>query len=265
MPINKTDLEVALSLFQTERGQLCLSGESNMVYASIGIEASTFKRRELAYFHRFLRYLNQDLWNIYSILHRLNWQKTLSVENKLSDFLWMSYAQNDINLFHVEFRSAMDYIARVIRGFPPNPWQTPASYNDLLDWIEKNGNHEKLDSEILNIVQETDWFRDIRDLRNLTVHEGGYSLVFGTEGHITFQTYEGWQNQVNIPEIMYNENIVDFELYAGMYVGYLLALYEKLSIEVSRLLELTYRPQGAYTHHFGLDYLCSIIQRVFEL
>jgi len=114
MPINKSELEISLSLFQIEEGELRLSGDMNMVFNSIMVEASTFGRNDLLYFDRFNKYLNQDLWNIYSVLHRLNWQRTLWIENKIPDHLWRSYAQNDINLFHIEFRSAMDYIARII-------------------------------------------------------------------------------------------------------------------------------------------------------
>ena len=265
MVINKTDLEIALSLFKIEEGQLRLSGDINMVFASITVEALSLGRRDLLYFDRFNKYLTQDLWNIYSVLHRLNWQRILWVDDRLPDLLWSSYAQNDINLFHVEFRSAMDYIARIIRGLPPNPWQTPGSYHDLMKWIQKNENKKIIDPEVLNILESTVWFNDIRDLRDLNVHEGGFLLVFGSKGHITFQTYSGYEKKVQIPELMFNENIVDFELYAGLYLGYLLALYEKLSKEIKRLLQLKHGPLGAHTTHFGLEYVRSLIQSAYEL
>lgn len=265
MPINKSDLKMALSLFQIEDGQTQLSGKMNMVFSSITAEASKTKKSEMLYLERFIKYLTQDFWNIYTILHRLDWQRLLWQDDKLQDIIWITYAQTDINQFHVELKSAMDYIARIIRGLPPNPWQSPGSFNDLLNWIQKEYNKVKIDPQILKILQNSNWFIDIRDLRDLTVHEGGFSLVFGSKGKITFQTYKGWQEQVNIPEIMFNDNIVDFELYAGMYLGYLLALYENLSQEISRLIKFHYKPLGAYTIHFGLEYVRNLIQKVYAL
>ena len=237
----------------------------NLVFVAISVDALTLNRRELLYFDRFNKYLTQDLWNIFSILHRLDWQRRLWVENQITDIRWMAYAQNDINLFHVEIRSAMDYIARFICGLPPNPWQSPRSYNRLLEWMRKDETNQILDPNILQILEKTEWFNHVRDIRDLNVHEGGFSIVFGSKGRITFQSYAGHEKQVQISELMFNENIVDFELYAGMYLGYFLALYEKLAKEIRRLLGLQHEPLGAYTIHFGLDYARSLIQRAYAL
>ena len=55
---------------------------------------------------------------------------------------------------------------------------------------------------------------------------------------------EGYSNIVNIPEVMYNENVADFELYAGMYYGYLIAFLESFSEVMKNRL-----PEGKM--HFG--------------
>jgi hypothetical protein len=265
MPIDKKELELSLSLFKTEDGLTQLSGEMDIVNASIVLESSQTRSSDMLYFARFFRYLSQDFWNIYTILHRLKWEKTLWETGEIPDTFWMTYAQTDINQFHVEFRSSMDYLAKIIRGLPPKPWQSPGSYYDLLEWITNKENQTKLDTDVLQIIKNTQWFKDLRELRDLSVHKGGFSLVFGTKGNITFQTYDGWQEQVRIPEIMYNENIVDFELYSGLYVGYLLALFEKLCIRISKLYEFKYRPLGAYTTHFGLEYVKRLIELAYKL
>lgn len=47
---------------------------------------------------------------------------------------------------------------------------------------------------------------------------------------------------VSIPEIMYNKNVADFELYAGMYFGYLIAFLEDFATAIER-----YLPKGKYS------------------
>jgi len=264
MPINQQDVDLALTLFKGQDEKIIFSGEIGYFHSAINVDLSTMKKENLRFIGEKLRYLNQHLWNIYVVAHRIKWIQLAYQKEKINETLWLEYAQTDINQFHIEFRSALDYIAQMIRAFPPSPFQTPNSFNELMKGKD-NKYIEKLDGKIKKILDGITWFNEIKDLRDLSVHKGGFTLVFGTTDRITFQTYNGWAKQVNRPELMYNKNIVDFELYAGMYLAYLHALIERICIEGSRLFCLRFRPIEAYTTHPGLPIVYDWIKQVKKI
>ena len=79
----------------------------------------------------------------------------------------------------------------------------------------------------------------------MNIHRGGFTLVFLEKNRILFQVYEaGYKGKILIPEIMFNENVADFELYAGLYFGNLIAYLEEVSETIDKHLTLKKFPKS---------------------
>jgi len=80
------------------------------------------------------------------------------------------------------------------------------------------------------------WFDLLRYVRDATVHGSGHTAVFFEKPRILFQVMEshkdGYRYLSDMAGLMYNANVMDFELYAGMIYGYLLDFLEKLALHV---------------------------------
>lgn len=108
-----------------------------------------------------------------------------------------------------------------------------------------------------------EWFDDLREVRNSIVHRGGFTLVFLEKGKILFQVYEK-NGKVLIPEIMFNKNVADFELYAGLYIGYLMTYLEDVSALIHKRLNLKKIGSNAKSYHSGLRVVRNWIQQVLD-
>ena len=180
---------------------------------------------------RLLTQVTQDLWNLETLVFRLNWQKELFSGSQLDKSLWLQFAACDIDLFHVQLRSIFDYLAKLIMFFAAKSGQvgTEMSFRELQEWLIKNpGNAKRLGVDLATVVADCHWFGLIRDVRDSIVHRGGMVLVFPEHGRILFQVNEGFRNKVHINGIMYNENVVNFELYAAILIGYLFHIISKM-------------------------------------
>ncbi|MCL5949810.1 MAG: hypothetical protein M1490_04975 [Candidatus Bathyarchaeota archaeon] len=202
--------------------------------------------------------ISVDLSNIETITSRLAWEKELWKGERISVGQWMNYAQCDIDLFHVEMRSIFDYIARVVKIVSKHPQGIPQSFNDLRKWLKKPENTLKVGEDLAKLILSADWFEQLKNVRDVNIHFGGMTLVFLEKDRILFQTYKGNYNLISIPELMYNENVADFELYAGMYFGYLIAFLEEFSEIVKNRL-----PKGKMT--FGAGNARKAYQRIPDI
>lgn len=215
---------------------------------------------------RHLKYILQDVWNIETIVHKLSWQRDMWKNNILPENMWMRFAQIDMDLFHIELRSIFDYLSKTLTILSNNPDQVRGrgkSFNQLYNWLNSNPNNILIfGKELANLVLSCNWFYDIKDLRDLKTHYGGYSLVFIHENRILLQVYKGWSKQIQIPEIMFNENVVDFELYAGLYIGYLYAYLEKASNVIDSKLTLKKVGTDARSYHPGLEIIHEWISKL---
>lgn len=192
-------------------------------------------------------FAHRDLWNIGAIIKRLDWQNNVMRKNDPDNSLWRSFAPCDIDLFHVEIRSLFDYLAQIIGLISDSPGQVPESFHKLRNWIVKGDNRQRLGDDLAQLALSCDWFDDMREVRNTIVHGGGFTMVFPEQNRILFQIYKGIRTSIKTPEIMYNENVVDFELYAGLYIGYLIAYLEKVVATIETRLNintLTDRTKG---------------------
>lgn len=187
----------------------------------------------------FMDYIFMDIHDVETIANRLAWEKGLWNNEQLDFGKWMSYSACDIDLFHIEMRSIFDYTAKIIRRISDTPTQVPDSgFNDLKTWLGKDGAKKTLGEDLADLVLSADWFDNLRTVRDESVHRGGMTMVFPDKKEILFQVSKGFHNLVSIPEVMYNENVVRFEPYAGMHFGYLISLLEDLSVIIEKLLPI---------------------------
>jgi len=128
------------------------------------------------------------------------------------------------------------------------PKQVPdEGFNKLKNWLQKSGeNPKRLGIDQAELVLSADWFDDLKNVRDANIHQGGMTIVFLEKERILFQTVKGFEKLVAIPELMYNENVVDFQLYAGMYFGYLIAFLEDFANVLEKLL-----PNSKYSLSLG--------------
>lgn len=261
MSIRKDFLEVALSTIHEKSYRCCKF--TNLVE---DVHINGIQGAKLPKIYAFLRFIQQDIWSIETIAFRLNWEKKLWSQEKLDVGLWMTFAKCDIDLFHVEFRSVFDYLAKIIKRISDFPDQVKdGSFTELRNWVIKPGNDQKIGKDLAQLVNSCYWFENIKEIRESIVHRGGFTIVFPEKNRILFQVYRGIDKNILLPEIMYNENVVDFELYAGLYFGYMLSYLEEFSEIVYNRLNLKRYCMQARSIHSGLSIISDWINRVVSL
>lgn len=260
--INKQRLNFSLStIHEDESGRLYSSGHFIDLTSDLHANVVTGNEdvRSLAnYFHC----VHQDVWNLETIALRMEWQKGLISRGELDKLLGSQFAACDIDLFHVQYRSLFYHLAKIIGILSTRPGTVPDSFRKLREWVSRPENSNRIADDLTRVVASCDWFTDMREVRDSIVHRDGRTLVFPEENRILFQVHEGFKNKVNIPEIMFNENIVDFELYAGLLMGYLIAYLEDVSKIAQRRLELKKIGWDAKSYHGGLRVIHEWVERV---
>lgn len=193
---------------------------------------------------RNLDYIRQDIWNIKAVLHKLDFLNSIRSNGQLNEFAWIEFAMTDIEFFFTEIRSIFDYLSLLLSSISPIDIRQirdhGTSFNTLFNWLNGNSNNQsRFSQDLSNLVLSCDWFDDLKDFRDLIRHHGGYSLIFIVDGRILFQIFTGAHRaRVRIPEIMYNENVVDFQLCSALYISYLLNFLEEISITCEPKLTL---------------------------
>lgn len=190
----------------------------------------------------------KDLDNLLTIVWRVDWQKGLWTGGNLDDVRWIRFIEADVHLFHVEFRSLFDHLASIIRHVADKPGQvkigestSSASFEKLRNWVTASrGNANRLGTDLAAIVESCGWFDDLREVRNALVHQGGTTTTFiEGKGRVLFQVHDrNLRAKVLTREVMYKSGIVDFERYAGVYLGYLLELLDEVGSVVHKRLRL---------------------------
>lgn len=207
-------------------------------------------------------YIHQDFWNLLTIALRLDWQKGLLAKGELNDILGSQFAACDIDLFHIQYRSLFDHLAKFIGLLSGKPRSMPDSFDRIKNRVDVLHAAGTLDDKLAEVIKSCDWFSDMRNTRNSIVHRDGQTMVFPEEGRILFQVHEGFRNTVNLPETMFNENIVDFELYAGLLVGYLLGYLEEVAEIADSKLEMKRFCGEPTSYHGGLSVVHEWIEKV---
>jgi len=273
MPIDKEKLRTALSTFQkTEEGYKC---PSEFVKLWNNVRLNSIAGVKLPSIGSFLQYITIDLTNIETISSRLVWELELVDKGALNVWQWMRFAQCDIDVFHIEIRSIFDYLGKVIQRVSDHPENVPdKGFNDLSNWLvdekgnPKKENVERFGEDLAKLVLSVDWFDDIKNVRDETLHRGADTMVFPEKGRILFQISKHYRNLVSFPEVQYNDNVIDFELYAGVYFGYLIDLLENASQVVEKRLPPRKSAYGAGNPYKGykkqLPAIYDWIRKVLE-
>jgi len=263
MEIDKQRLKAALSIIHEDKKGYFSSGR----FAS-AVSDMIDMRAQLHELDEYLKYILMDTWNLETISLRIAWQRSLWTQKQLEESLWSIYTSCDISFFHVELRSVFDYLAKIIitlsDSYLPSKIRK-GSFRTLRQWVFKeDDNAQKLGRDLARIVQSCGWFDSLRAYRDSIVHRGDHILIFPHEDRILFQIYQGVQGRIRIPEIMFDKNVVDFELYAGLYIGYLMAYLEEFSeMLYKRCLKKT-PIIGAQIYHPGFQVVSDWIKQVLN-
>ena len=211
-------LKEAHNLLHSDEKGSYWSGQFVDMHAKLHL--ARFKDGALESTYQGMLNVNQDMWNACTLIYRLEWLRNLAIKDESAAPLWREFASVDIEHFHVELRSILDYVANILGNLARKPKQVRSgSFRELYQWLDKNpGNRASLGEEATELVSSASWYYELRDIRDAILHHGASTLVFGspTDG-VLFQVHSGFQGRINIDTLMWNENVVDFQLYAGLY------------------------------------------------
>lgn len=200
-------IQKALSLFSNhEKMGLVWSGK--FVSLSTDLRFWAQQNKNLIQPAILIQRIIQDIWNIGTLIHRLSWFRTAPIDKDFLSHMWMPYASVDIEHFHVELRSIMDYTGEIISHVANKHGQVPDSFNKLFYWVaRKQGNRKRLGEDLALVVESAAWFPKLRGIRNALIHSGGFTLVFGSpKDGILFQVYKDMaSNLIEHKTIMFNE------------------------------------------------------------
>lgn len=109
------------SIFESEDKSWYRASTFDELSGQIGVP-NNFGRslHELSFY---LRSITNSLWSIETSVYRLNWQKELLSRKELSSSLWFTFAKADVRIFHVEYRSLLDYVAGITKRLSKHPEQ----------------------------------------------------------------------------------------------------------------------------------------------
>jgi hypothetical protein len=258
-------LNSALStIHEDESGRPFQSGQFDKLLVDLHVHFINEEDKYKTIFFLF-EHIHRDVWNLETIIQRLAWQKELILIGSLSDEVGAQFAACDIDLFHVQYRSLFDRVAKIIGLLSGKPNTLPKSFRKLREWFTKPGNAQRIDGQLAQFVAACTWFFEMREVRDSIVHREARTLVYPMENRILFQVQENFRRKVHIPEIMFNENVVDFELYSGLMVGYLFDYLEKLSVMTRQKLNLRESKVEPRNYHGGLRFIRVWIQQLCAL
>lgn len=175
-----------------------------------------------------------DMHNVALLHHRMAWTHQQSVSGVLDALVAAKYLALDIELFHVELRSALDHCAMCISAVTSKPGQVPSSFRALQGWVRESRAKDLLGKDLVDLVSGASWFPDARGLRDAMVHRGGRTEVFPHNELILFQVYDSaWKDLVSDKLIMHSENVVNFHIYSAIIFTELLLFLEHLTLALA--------------------------------
>lgn len=204
-----------------------------------------------------------DLNNVGVLLHRMDWMHQQAVQGKVDSALASMYLALDVELFHVELRSSLDYCSRCVAAAAARSGQVPGdSFRRLRNWVAKERQRavQVLGQDLVTLIAEASWFPEMRGLRDAMVHKGGRVHVFPHEEAILFQVHDAeWNTLVAAEHIMHNENVVDFRPYSAILFSELLIFVDRLADSLRGRFPVP-RPaggKGVRTYNLGFSVFLS--------
>jgi hypothetical protein len=268
--IDKEKLETALSTLTDEDPNAYFSGHFISLLQNSRSAAfqprvtlsSTLNPHQVA---KRLLLIHTDLLSIATVSIRLIMQQLLrcdKCENRISDELWRYFASADIDLFFIKYRSIFDNIAQLIKTI--SSASIPNSFNELIK--KARSRSLPLDFKYVQLILECEWFENIKMIRDSIEHRGAETnadynkdkVLFMVSSLETGYTHVPGKNLINMPEIR-DGNFSNFELFAGIYVGYLIWFLEKLSSLVSEDLGLN-QSSSDRSYHPGFSTIRTWVQ-----
>jgi len=221
-------LERASSLFQTDELGIHLSGNFLELSSNLWMNGESFPPNIIES-HKYFKHISQDMWNISTIIDRLEWSRKESETNEELKERWNFYTAIDIEHVHIELRSIMDYVAEIIRHFSKAKGSMPSSFSKLKNGIAKY--KEYINPKVATLIDDAKWFEEFKFVRDSIIHSGGNTLVFsGPKEGILFQTYQPEYNKIiNKPFLKYSENVINFDKYFALYFSHAVSFIEILS------------------------------------
>ena len=263
--ITSDDIQRVRSQFGEDENGYFWYGEFILLLGDLVIALARHEDKTMREIRRKHSYIMLDLWNLGTIIFKLEWMRSRAETDESLKTVWWQFATTDIQQFLIEFRSIFDYIAQIIEQVANKPGQTANSFQDLQKWIKRNpGHRDSLGDDLANLVESVDWFPDIRNLRDNIIHLGGFTLPFmSPKDGILFQVYGDSLNPLVKDEtVMYNKNVVDFQLYSALYLCRLFLFLENLAnIARSKLSTRRTSPLGRI-YSPGFELLVNWLDRL---
>jgi hypothetical protein len=212
---------------------------------------TTINFRQLA---KRLLIINMDLLNVATICDRLIWQQALRVENRLNNELWRYYAQ-------------------AIKATNTKRSSTSLrSFNELIGMVKNQNKRHLIETRYVTLALSCDWFEYIKKIRDSIEHYAAETVVDNDINNVQFNISalgDGLsdlpsRSLVNIPEITTNNSFLNFELFAGIYVGYLIWYLEELSSLIYHELKPNTIDEQSKNYHPGFDTTRTWIQCAAE-
>ena len=214
------------------------------------------------------RPITSDLRVLLAMLHQSIWQKEMVVKGHLDTEYNMYYGTALADAFITKYRSSYDTIAKAFSALTKYPNQAYTSFTDLREEKYKDNILRLYGDDLAHLIQLCDWYNPLLEARNKLVHHNFQVMGF-LFPRILFQIYTKDENNVpvkliNIPEVMGSENLVNFELYAAVHIGYSFWLLEEFAnlgyniLQVKKYAESEESKVG----YAGLDVLKDSIEKV---
>jgi hypothetical protein len=254
-------------LFVTNNNEICLTGSFFRAFTESIVTKPSDPMSIKAL--NALNHINSDVWNICRV-DRIEWFRNYAIaENieKTKPFVWHEYTSIDIEYFFTQIRSILDYVATVINALADKPGELPESFNDLYTKLTNNPStwQPKLGEPFCSVIKSASWYKEVRTVRDNLIHHGSDTFVFGRpEDGILFQVMRGLKGSILIEQLMWNEYVVDFRLYAALYFSKLLFLLEQIGNIILERLQSSTISSGPWVNFSGLSILAEWINQLVE-
>ncbi len=250
LKIDKEKLEPALSALYDENSNSYFTGQfislvqnsRSAAFWPIASHSLTWNPHQVA---KRILLTHTDLMNIATVSIRLIMQQLWRGDEckpRIGDELWRYFASADIDLFFIKYRSIFDNIAQLIKTISKG--SLPRSFSELMK--KAKSDNLPLGVEYVQLILKCDWFEPIKNIRDSIEHLGAETNVDYNRDRVLFVVSSldaGYihlpgKNLIDIPQIREN-NFSNFELFAGIYVGYLIWFLEELSKLINKDLGFT--------------------------
>lgn len=264
LTLDPEKLQRALTLLHNDSAGAHLSGAFLQLHADAFV--ASVEQRSHSDLARYLGKVVSSIWDLGVVLYRFQRDLASVTSGDLPEVIWHQFAAADVDQFHVQLRSLFDYLARAMGSWAPRPGQSPKSFEELRNWLQRsNGNVARLGPETSALVQECDWFEDARRVRDSIVHQGAVTVVIRTPSGPAFQVHSRGGALLSIPALMASESFVRFDYYSAVLLGNVLAYLEDATSVARRHLDLPSYGSNARLMGLGFDLLRQWLENILVL